>query len=352
MSDRNHDTLTVTIFAVFGTVMSLLAVCALVGNVICFRWTRRLSATKPSMALVLNLNMCDIIVAATSWAAFMMQHIADQLDYSIHVIVHKIIWSIIVGLGNVTILNLVGLAADCFIALRWPLHYKEIATQRSITMFIIVVWVSSVIAGAGDFIVAASRTTADLSYADAVRETFILTRGNTEEKLRSSITMLLSNSLSFVSLLTMTTMYSYILYKIRSIRRSNSKLNKQAGGLKNEINAVRTTLFIFTSFLLLWLPTLAMNIISVIRPDFLSTLTHLQASLIGYTADTLLMLHSIVDALIYGRRVFKNIGRQRKSRRDNLEFSRAYTLRRTSSSGGLQKVRCSIFVIIFSLSHL
>ena len=337
MSVNNHEASTTT-FAAFGTVMSILTIGALIGNIFCFHYTRRLYGTRPSMALVLNLNMCDVLVAVISWAAFIIQHVADRLDVGIHVIVHKVVWSVIVGLGNVTILNLVGLAADCFIALRWPLHYKEIATQRSVSMFILGVWTCSIISASGDFISAASKTTAELSFADAVHESFTLTRGSTTtHKLTASITMLLSNTISFLSLLTMAFMYSYILHKIKLIRISNSKLNQQAGRFKSEINAVRTTLFIFTSFLLLWLPTLVMNIISVSKPDFLSKLSHVQASIIGYTADTLLMLHSIVDSLIYGKRVFNTITRQRKSRRDNLEYSRANTIKRTSSTG-LQKV--------------
>lgn len=346
MSENNHEASTTT-FATFGTLMSLLAIGALVSNIVCFRMTRRLARNKPAMALVLNLNACDTMVALISWAAFMMQHIAEQAGYMIpySVIIHKVVWSILVGLGNVTILNLVGLAADCFVALRWPLHYKEIATKRTVNIFIAIVWISSIIVGSGDFLTAATRTTEELSFVDAIRDSYVLTQHNTKEKLAASISMLMSNSLSFISLITMMIMYGYILYKIRTIR-SNTTLSKQGGSFRSEINAVRTTLMIFTSFLLLWLPTLIINILSVIKPDFLSKLNIVEASFVGYTADTLLMVHSIVDAAIYGRRVFKTIGRQRKSRRDQTTFSRENTLRRASS--GQEK---TVSIYLFNRSH-
>ena len=322
----------IEIFAAFGTIMSVLMIGGLAGNIICFRMTRRMLKNKPSLALVLNLNMSDIIVACVSWVGFMFQHIAVYSGVKIHVVVHKIFWSVLVGLGNVTLFTLVGLAGDCFIALRWPLHYKGIATYKSINVYIAVIWACSVLTGSSDFLIALSRSSdKDYSFTEVIRDTLVFAGSDqsVEQILTSSITMLISNLLSFLCLVVMVFMYAYILIKIRHIH-SNRTLSKQ-GGFKSEIHAFRTTLMIFTSFLLLWLPTLVVNILSIAHPNFLSKLTFLEVSVIGHTADTLLLVHSIVDALIYGVRVKKTIHRQRKSRRNQANFSRANTFRKVSS---------------------
>lgn len=326
-ADTNH-------FAVFGIIMSGLTIGALVGNIICFRMTKRLLKNKRSLALVLNLNISDIIVAMVSWTGFMFQNIAVYHGLDIHVVVHKVFWSILVTLGNVTLLTLTGLALDCFVALRWPLHYKEIVTYKCINVYIGTIWVCSVLAGASDFLVAATRTNGKESYffTDAIRDSIVYTDmgGSLTKIVTASITMLISNALSFLCLVIMISTYAYILKTIRHIY-SDRSLSKQ-GGFKSEIHAVRTTLMIFTSFLLLWLPTLVINVVSIAQPDYLSKLGVVEVSIIGYTADTLLMVHSIVDALIYGVRVKKTIQRQRKSRKDQAGFSRANTFRRTRSS--------------------
>lgn len=331
MSDRTH--VDGKSFAAFGTIMSLLAIGALVGNIICFKMTHRLLRSKPSLALVLNLNMSDIVVALVSWIGFMFQQTAAYIQLEVHILVHKLFWSILLALGNVTLLTLTGLAGDCFMALRWPLHYRDMATNRSINIYITVIWIFSILAGGGDFLAAVSAAgSKDQSFADAVHESMVLTRTDLTitDRLTASIAMLMSNSLSFLCLLTMLTMYGYILRKIRQIH-SDRRLSKQ-GGFKSEIHAVRTTLMIFTSFLLLWLPTFIVNIVSVAKPDFLSKLSALEASFIGHSADSLLMVHSMVDAVIYGVRVNKTIRRHRKNREGQAGFSRANTLRKTSSS--------------------
>ncbi|XP_067932277.1 serine-rich adhesin for platelets-like [Watersipora subatra] len=332
MSDNRPNVEEIIKSATFGTIMTALMIAALTGNILCFKLTRRLLWNKPSLALVLNLNMSDIIVACVSWVGFVFQHIAIYSGLDIHVIIHKVFWSILITLANVTLLTLVGLACDCFIALRWPLHYKSIATYKSVNIYIAVIWILSIVAGSSDFMVAAGKHQPEKTfYGDIIRDSMVFTGTDRRglEVLIASLTMLISNTLSFICLMLMVGMYAYILLKIRRVRIDNT-LSKQ-GGFKSEIAAVRTTAMIFTSFLLLWLPTLIMNILSMTEPNYLSGLSYLQASIIGYTADSLLMVHSIVDAFIYGVRIKKTLTRHRKSRESQAGFSRANTIKRRNS---------------------
>lgn len=328
MIEKSDKTETIS-FATFGTIMSILTIGAVISNVICFRMTKRLLRNKPSLVLVLNLNISDVLVAVVSWTAFMTQHISNQYEHNLNVVVYKVFWSILVALGNCTILTLSGLALDCFAALRWPLHYKDMSTSRAVKIFIGITWSVSLIAGGGDFLLAASKTTGKKSYYDAIHDTMVLTSSedSVTEKVTASLTLLMSNILSFMCLVALVIVYGYVLTKIRKIKR-NTSLSKQ-GGFKSEIHAVRTTLMVFASFLLLWIPTLTINVITVIQPDFLSGLNYLEASFIGYTADSLLMVHSMVDALIYGKRVKKTINRQRRSRLNLQDYLR--TMKKVSS---------------------
>lgn len=326
-----YKDLSVETLASFGTIMSLLTLGALIGNIICFRMTWNLLKSKPSLALVLNLNMSDIIVALISWSAFMLQHLAAYAEIDIGVIVHKLIWSLLVGLGNVTLLTLTGLAGDCFIALRCPLQYKRMVTTRTINIYITLIWISSALFGGSDFIAALVRMKKTNSYKDAIRDTIVFTgRDSFLDILTASITMLLSNGLSFICLVTMVVMYGYILNKIKQIQSNKALTEVKQVGLKRDIRAVRTTLMIFTSFLLLWLPTLIVNIVSMAIPNFLSRLSHTEAAILGYSADALLMVHSMVDAVIYGTRVRKTIQRHQQSRKSQKDFLRASTKRTVS----------------------
>lgn len=290
-------------------------IASTVSNIVCFRLTNRMVKNKPSLILVLNLSISDILVSLFTWTAFMIQHISSLADNKINDVVHKIFWSLILTMGNMTILTLSGLAADCFIALRWPLHYRDISTLKAVRIYIFVSWIVSIISGFGDFLLAIAKSNSKTLYMEAIRDTmyFTSTKYSTlTAKVTASLTMLLSNSLSFFCLCLLVVIYSYVLVKINKVRR-NKTLSKQ-GGFRSEVHAVRTTLMVFTSFLLLFVPTLVINIITVIQPNFLSKLSHIEASFIGYTADCLLLVHSMVDAIIYGKRVSKTINRQRKSR--------------------------------------
>lgn len=314
-----EDAVETTSFAIFGSIMSLLMIASVIGNVVCFRLTNRMVKNKPSLVLVLNLNVSDILVSLFTLTAFMTQHVSRQIGTEIDVVVHKIFWSAIIALGNMTILTLSGLAADCFVALRWPLHYKDISTLKAIRIYIAISWILSTIFGFGDFILAASNNSN--SYNEAVRDTMVFSSAKystLSSKLTASMTMLFSNGMSFLCLCLLVIIYTYILAKIKKIKL-NKTLSKQ-GGFRSEVHAVRTTLMVFTSFLLLFAPTLVVNIITVIQPGFLSKLSLIEASFIGYTADCLLLVHSMVDAIIYGVRVNKTIHRQRRSRLTLLDY--------------------------------
>ena len=328
MTDHQVNTETIS-FATFGTIMSLLTVASLVGNIVCYRMTNRLRRNKPSLALVLNLNVSDTLVALVSWCSFMTQHIANHANSTISVIVHKAFWSLLVTLGNVTLLTLSGLAADCFIALRWPLHYRDITTIKAVRIYLAVSWIVSTLAGGSDFIAAIFKSE---SFTDAVHDSMVFSKSNKSvgEKLTASLTVLTSNILSLACLTALILLYGYILSKIHRIKKDNV-LSKR-GGFRSEVHAVRTTLMVFFSFLLLWLPTLVINIVSVLEPYFLSKLSLIEASFIGYSADTLLMVHSIVDAVIYGVRIKNTISRQRKSRLTLIDYTRSLRMGGSFSS--------------------
>ncbi len=197
---------------------------------------------------------------------------------------------------NITLLNLMGMAIDHFLAIVKPLHYPVLMHKRRASAIIAAFWLVAVLCGFSDFMSGYSKYPR-FKHLYNYCEFVYLTKYQEEYP---------TFAIALMCAIVMITSYVIIL---RVIRRCHRGIGAGAGRQDNAVRnqkAVVTTLLILGTFLLCWLPMclfqLALIIQVKIDPRPLQKWIPILSQADTYLYD-LLMLNAICDPIIYAVRM-------------------------------------------------
>ena len=201
---------------------------------------------------------------------------------------------------NTSLLNLMGMAIDHFMAINKPLLYSTIRKTKKIIIMIAGLWVVAILAGFSDFLSGINiddMFTAKLNYCELIW----LTDYHDEY---------LTFVLAFLCLGVMLFIYIKICIKIHHRHtglniRQHIRQNQNRDNMLNR-KPIITTLLIVGSFVLCWLPMCLFQIILIIvvrvNPMVLRKFTTTLQDVDQYLYD-LLLLNCIIDPIIYAVRM-------------------------------------------------
>ena len=217
----------------------------------------------------------------------------------------------------ITLLNLMGMAIDHYIAIMRPLHYTiMLSRERSICM-IATLWVCAILFGFSDFFSAYpkySHYTDKYNFCEFVH----LTKYNEEYAVFV---------LALACLVIMLFIYIRIYMEVRKHHsRQTSAHSTQQDIVKNK-KAIITTLLILGTFILCWLPLCIFSIVLIIlvsiNPAVVAQNTQVLIKVDSYLFN-LLLLNVIADPIIYAARVKEvQFGYRRLCCRRNWKRSRS-----------------------------
>ena len=197
---------------------------------------------------------------------------------------------------NSSLLNLMGMAIDHFLAILKPLHYPSLMNKQRASIFIGTFWLIATVCGFSDFLSGYPkyRKFKHINYCEFVYLT----------KYQEEYTVFAIAALCFV---TMIFTYIRILSTIRKRHRNLEQLRLET--VHRNKKAVITTLLILGTFVLCWLPTCLFQITMIIAVYVNRDMVFrwhrsfpILAKVDPYLFD-LLLINAICDPLIYATRM-------------------------------------------------
>lgn len=202
---------------------------------------------------------------------------------------------------SITLLNLIGMATDHFIAITKPLHYPVIMTRKRVCIGIASMWFIAIVAGLSDYFTGI-RYLGSLTLYYNYCEIVWLTPFQEEYILFG---------FAFVCLSSMTVMYAIIYHRVRNRNRPTSgpsatDSNNSGDNRRRDRKALVTTSLIVGTFIFCWLPTCVYQLTLI-------TIVHINQDLLNAYASTLryadqflydlLLVNCIADPIIYAVRI-------------------------------------------------
>ena len=198
---------------------------------------------------------------------------------------------------NITLLNLMLMAVDHYVAIMTPLKYPLIVLKTRVRGVLILAWIVSLVLGFSDFFVSIKDYYFTLkSYGYNFCECVWLSTYHEE------YTVFTIAPLCF---LIMMYCYTRIYSTIHKRRIPGAEATSQRNDLRRSRKALVTTLFALGSFLLTWLPLCFFQITLIVKayshPQFLQDNQNTFKAVDRYLYN-LLVLNSIIDPIIYTAR--------------------------------------------------
>ena len=193
----------------------------------------------------------------------------------------------------ITLLNLMGMAIDHYLAILRPLHYPTLMNPKRAKCLIIFLWILALVCGFSDFMSAYPKF---LRYKDRYNycEFVYLTKYQDEYPLFV---------IALVCLLVMTFTYFRMLMAVKQRHQYIGPVGQEMSRNKK---AIFTTLLILGTFVLCWLPMCIFQIVLIIQVKLdEDKVRHIMMALIKadqYLLD-LLLLNAILDPIIYAVRM-------------------------------------------------
>lgn len=203
---------------------------------------------------------------------------------------------------NISLMNLMAMAFDHYMAIIRPLHYPSQMTKRTAYILITVMWVTAIILGFSDFFTGVNiykQNHTNYNYCEATYKS----------KYQDEYTVF---SMAILATIVLLLIYSRIYIKIKLHQRpgeTNPAKTKTSvrNDMKRNVRASVTTLLILGTFMICWLPTCIYQIALVIQIKLDKTKLYAWSSTLilidKYFLD-LLLVNSIADPVIYAIRMY------------------------------------------------
>ncbi|KAI0216221.1 hypothetical protein LSAT2_031743, partial [Lamellibrachia satsuma] len=192
---------------------------------------------------------------------------------------------------NVTLLNLVGMATDHYVAIIRPLHYPTLMSRTRANFVIAIFWIVAAVLGFSDFLSGFMQyqlMSLCLSYCD------IVWYSSYQEEYTVFAVALLSLAVMLVT-------YTRIYVKVRQ-RGLHFSNGARKSSMPNSRRALVTTLLILGCFALCWLPNCLFQIVMIISVKVDPTSVEKVLDTL-YMADQylydLLLVNALADPIIY-----------------------------------------------------
>ncbi len=298
IADRFHNLLNqphyiiALIFGCLGIILNVISILAIT------RMHRNLTA---HFRFIMSLAMSDILVGMTAML-HVINHIANPtfgIGYGpwAQRVTARCAFMFIKALNttslNITLLNLMGMAIDHFLAILRPLHYPTLMDRSRATGLLASFWVLAIVCGFSDFLSAYPkyiRYTEIYNYCEFI----FLTKYQEEYPLFA---------IAIICFCVMT--FTYVSM-FRAIRRRHLNMGPVRHDVQRNKKALFTTLLILGTFIVCWLPTCLFQIIMIIAVKIdKSSVAHLVKKFTmadRYLYD-LLILNTILDPIIYAVRM-------------------------------------------------
>ncbi len=194
---------------------------------------------------------------------------------------------------NITLLNLMGMAIDHFLAILRPLHYPTLMDKSRATVLIVSFWILAIICGFSDFLSGYPKYykyTKRYNYCEFI----YLTKYQDEYPMFA---------IAILCLFVMTFTYVCMFLAIRGRHQNVGPVRQE---VQRNKKALLTTLLILGTFILCWLPMCLFQIILIIKVKLdVNSVQHLLKVFLQadrYLYD-LLLLNAIFDPIIYAVRM-------------------------------------------------
>ncbi|XP_064614636.1 glucose-dependent insulinotropic receptor-like [Liolophura sinensis] len=282
-------------FAIF------LAVCGIIANAVSLAAMMHISGSFTSnQKLVFNLLLSNFFISVTLllvvWNSILFPSFPSGKNGDDWSLCQHVIMKSLVMMGHsISLLNLVALAFDHFMAINKPLKYIQVFTNHRVSVSLLGVWIISGIFGFSDFILPVPY----YSYCE----------GHTMVNLCQSSycsayeTEYLLFCLVILCFLAMVYFYCRVFVKIYKYQQMAGRHQRK---MKRNIKGLVTTLVIVGTFLVCWLPHaifetyfvfMILADTSAVTGQFYTLLT------VNYYLYWLWLLNSICDPVIYALRM-------------------------------------------------
>ena len=240
--------------------------------------------------LIMNLALSDICVALP-FLMVAVYYMASIAFFECFVLIENVLTDIAIF---ATLLNLLAMATDQYVAIFKPLQYKKIVTGSRTNIVILVVWILGILVGCLDVAVAkiiyAPNNARGKELNQSPAEQFCYHVYNDEFD-----SIFISYGLVLLEFFILMYLYVQIFMEYRRFARRQTHNQDEIHNKK----AVVTTLLIIGSFMICWLPYtccfLALHFeLLAPKPDTMW---------IFYTLKSLIIFNTICDPIIYGFRL-------------------------------------------------
>ena len=249
--------------------------------------------------MIVSLALSDILTGI-SLVWLLVNKFVNPIDYSskTSLLLSRCSFMIIKALNttalNVTLLNLMGMALDHYMAILKPLHYPSLMNKRRADISIIMFWIFALVCGFSDFF---SGYKNYYKYAHKYNYCeFIWRTPYQDEYILFAIALLCC--------LVMCGCYVRIILTVK--RRRNAMLALRSNDMRKNQKALYTTLLILGTFMVCWLPTVLFQVALIIQVHINPKAVHIIATSLmeadQYLFD-LLLLNTLLDPIIYAVRM-------------------------------------------------
>ena len=263
-----------------------LAVAAVICNVVVLSTFCRMSDKLTNhFILVISLCVSDMIIG--------LGHFSERFLVNWPACVMISNTSFYIGMFVCSLLNIILMAVDHYMALHYHLRYHVLMTRCRAVVALIAVWVISVIVGT-------LRMTAALTTSLQTDVTFC------EAMIRDDTSLSMWASYSFVYIVAglgvIVMLFTYIhIYKVGAkLTRRTSMYGPDVTDTRAKYRTTMTTLWITGTFVILWFPTLVFNVTLYLDQDASD-----EVIFIYDIMACLPLLNSVCDPVIYAIRLRK-----------------------------------------------
>lgn len=198
-----------------------------------------------------------------------------------------------------TLLNLLAMAGEHYLAIMKPLCYQRFMNNRRANCLIVTLWIFSLFVGLLEVIIG-SLTEADILLSLQLSETGIQMSFCTKIFIDEYDVELIMTIIIFVVLFAVVTFYMRIYFVVKSILRRDEMLYQDE---QHNHKATVTTMLIIGTFVLLWTPFAIFKIYTSLWPNELNNSNNKELDMAHNILFLLLLVNSLADPLIYAIRL-------------------------------------------------